>query len=612
MGGDAGDHGTLNGILILAGLMLSIALTAFIWTLSLRSQKLRRSRFEIERRKGSVIRAIKEGLDEPTVWLSPTPLAADVEPGRPAWSKWGIGLAWLPFVAALIFAGAQSFSRPHPAPVITATPKPAPVAAAPLAVLTAPAASPRGTTPASTAAMPAPHPATQTTTTTTIVVTRPTNMSPSSASTAAATGTPVSPSPTSGLPLTGSVTFNLPPYSFYAYRLNLAQDDVVNVMVKVSGAKIGLLVKAPGGKPLVDIGVGDEWRGIIGPPDAGAFKFEFSGGSAGANVTWQYTSTLRPQQEAHEALVESFDVKGLGYLAFDGSDLWEIKNSSISKLSKEDLSRKTVISLSTTLPDFAFDSGGFPYAYAFTPGHLWVGARGKTTVLRLNTGDGSSQQFSVGGWPRSIAYDGEMVWIQAEDVAEQYLGILTVLREGSGAAVQQWRTSSTNHPPSSSILYAEDGLWTSFAMNELKKVALAGQVLARLPNYDTYSMAYDGAFLWVSAQRKPEAGKPGSGPQILRIRSSDGTIVEAASQPTGSDYLRGLYFDGQHLWAVSNYEARGMVSKLQLSAGSLAILDTVTLPRGFSYFAQPPVFDGENVWVRLSGSNTVAKVRLKP
>lgn len=438
--------------------------------------------------------------------------------------------------------------------------------------------------------------------------------------------TPVTPSTTTAVPLTttpqpmptGSISFNLPPQSVYLYQLNLTQGDTVNVSVnastKIINDPIKLTIIAPDGHTVISSDI-KEWIGVIQSEVTGAYRFEFRGSVNSATpVKWEYTSKTYPKTPAHQAVVESMTIPGFGYLAFDGVDLWEVKSTSISKLSNVDLSKKTEIPLSLSLPLFprvapGLGSKQFVSAHAFTPGHIWVGVPGPYEPLsqmafRIDLNNGEVEQYSAGGIPRGLAYDGERIWILANS---QNRFVLTLLKETTGAMIQQLQTES-GYTNQTSIVFAGDGVWASSAGNELNKLSPDGKVLLKLTNYIVYlnSMAYDGKSLWVSAIYQAVQNKPPVVPLILKIRPEDGTILESLPHQSSNGELHGLIFDGEYLWALGG----GGYCKMKVGGGTVNVVSTV--PVGGDFFLQPPVFDGENIWTRYPDSYTLVKIRVKP
>lgn len=116
--------------IILAGLITSVVLTIIVWAISRYIQHARRVQAEINEQKAELIAMIDEAVDEtPKIKRTahrPRPISS--YQGLSAWSKWGMGLAWLPFFVALVFVGAQSLSTsspPIPAPSTVSVPSPA-------------------------------------------------------------------------------------------------------------------------------------------------------------------------------------------------------------------------------------------------------------------------------------------------------------------------------------------------------------------------------------------------------------------------------------------------------------------------------------------------------
>ena len=120
--------------IILVGLIASVILTIIVWAISRYIQHTRRVRAKINEQKAEIIAMIEEAVDETLKVKRVTQRPRPVSPRRGllAWSKWGMGLAWLPFFVALVFVGAQSLSTtssPIPAPAPIPVPSPAAIPA---------------------------------------------------------------------------------------------------------------------------------------------------------------------------------------------------------------------------------------------------------------------------------------------------------------------------------------------------------------------------------------------------------------------------------------------------------------------------------------------------
>ncbi len=117
-------------MIIVFAFAASVVLTVGVWVISRRVRYTRIVRAEIERLKSGIIEMIEEAVVEAPKAIKTARTLRPVSAGTslPAWSKWLMGLAWLPFLVVLIFVGLESVStRPPPLPQPTPTPVPAPL-----------------------------------------------------------------------------------------------------------------------------------------------------------------------------------------------------------------------------------------------------------------------------------------------------------------------------------------------------------------------------------------------------------------------------------------------------------------------------------------------------
>ena len=208
--------------------------------------------------------------------------------------------------------------------------------------------------------------------------------------------------------------------------------------------------------------------------------------------------------------------------------------------------------LTTSFP--AYTSG-----ITFDGENIWLTASNGVTKLRASDG-ANLGTFSWGGYSGGgVAFDGANIWVANNPDPLLLSAGVTKLR-------------------------ASDG--TNLGMFWLPG---AGDAIAR-------GVAFDGANVWVvwADNEHPRTS-------VTKLRASDGAVL--GGFVTGGSYAGGLVFDGTYVWVTSQGFTSGFVFAVRASDGApLGTFRTGQRPTGITY-------DGTNIWVANSGSNTVTKLR---
>jgi DNA-binding beta-propeller fold protein YncE len=200
------------------------------------------------------------------------------------------------------------------------------------------------------------------------------------------------------------------------------------------------------------------------------------------------------------------------------------------------------------------------------------------------------QAIAVGGFPFGCAADGASIWtstfekvLQVQASTGKALGTWTGANSSQGVLIAAGKVYVTGFTSPGS-LYVIDPTQPPGA------ITVATGALGPLP----YGIAFDGKNIWTA-----NTGHSGSS-SVSIITPQATTPYPATTVYTGFSGLRGILYDGTHIWVTD--ELAG--SLLKLDAGG-AILQTVAV----GALPQFPAFDGANIWVPNFGSNSITVVQ---
>jgi YVTN family beta-propeller protein len=199
--------------------------------------------------------------------------------------------------------------------------------------------------------------------------------------------------------------------------------------------------------------------------------------------------------------------------------------------------------------------------------------------------------YPVGDSPRSIAFDGQSVW-----VANFFAGTVSQLAatgcaetdDPCGATLSAFETDSQPN----AVLYDPNtgAVWLATALGQtlIHIDPRTGEEVERiaLENIPT-TLALAGGELWIANYQ---------GKSLTRV-AADGTV--AGTYPAGQGPVA-LVYDGRSLWVASEDDA----TLLRVDTVSGAVLNTYPLggsPRALA-------FDGSFVWAALVDTNEIVKV----
>jgi hypothetical protein len=195
------------------------------------------------------------------------------------------------------------------------------------------------------------------------------------------------------------------------------------------------------------------------------------------------------------------------------------------------------------------------------------------------------RSFSVGEFPRGVAFDGANIWV-ANRVANQSDGCVTKLRITDGAVLGSFPVEGNP----TAIAFDGANIWVVGGSNLVTKLrARDGAPQGTFPAGSSPSaIAFDGANLWVA---NPTSNS------VTKLQASDG--APQGSFPAGSS-PSAIAFDGANIWVTN--AASNKITKLRASDGAFLVdFNVGQSPAGVA-------FDGANLWVANARSNNVTKL----
>ena len=195
---------------------------------------------------------------------------------------------------------------------------------------------------------------------------------------------------------------------------------------------------------------------------------------------------------------------------------------------------------------------------------------------------------SVGPDPLLVKSDGADLW-----VAHYVAGTVSRVRASDGKLLETWTGANF----AVGVLAARGLIFVTANTNpgrlyQIDPTLPVGAVTTLTSSLGAFSqgISFDGARIWTA-----NGGSPGSVSIVTLNPLSVTTVTAGFTAPVGSLY------DGSYTW-VTELGSPGRLFKLD-STG--AIIQTVTVGNGLGI----PIFDGTNIWVPNSISNTVTVVR---
>jgi hypothetical protein len=196
---------------------------------------------------------------------------------------------------------------------------------------------------------------------------------------------------------------------------------------------------------------------------------------------------------------------------------------------------------------------------------------------------------AVGSSPRLVAADGLDLW-----TANEFGNNVTRVRASDGWALETWTGASFP----SAVLSAMGRIWVTGQVNPALLYRIDGsQIAGAVTTVATIGlnpsdMAYDGEKIWTA----------NTAPSVSIVTPGATTPFAVTNVSAGFTTPTGILYDGANIWVTDQVGPPGTLLKLNSSGG---ILQTVTV--GANPFH--PVFDGTNIWVPNSGSQSVSVVR---
>ncbi len=240
-------------------------------------------------------------------------------------------------------------------------------------------------------------------------------------------------------------------------------------------------------------------------------------------------------------------------MAYDGVHMWMGGTGSIFRM----LLPYGTVDFST--------SGGTQYEALFDGRYIWylLGNAIYRFDPTLTTG---TVGIAVGTNPRSLAYDGSILWVANS-------GSNNVTPVISGVAGTPVPVGGNPF----SVIYDGAHIWVSNSTsNTLSKIdPVTRSVVATIPiGVPVYGLEFDGTYIWVTT---------GANGLLHKIVPATGAIAE-----TYSGYTDKLLFDGTYMWF--NYPFNNVLYKMTLGG---TVVKTYTIPHNITLTG----FDGSNIWV---------------
>ncbi len=203
-------------------------------------------------------------------------------------------------------------------------------------------------------------------------------------------------------------------------------------------------------------------------------------------------------------------------------------------------------------------TGAWGIAYdAVTDGatQAWVTtAAPSNKLIRVKASDLSYTAYDLGNDLRSVAFDGEFIWVvsQGDDVIYKF------------------------DPSTGSALPIGSG-----------SVQLPGAA-------DPYDVVIENGYVWVSNEGNDT---------VTKINAADSSIIDTYSLPAEAD-PHGLYYDGRYIWSANNSDVS--ISKIDPLLGSAEAGSVTT----YNLSAAPEAVtgDGKYLWIARQGGVTVLDI----
>jgi YVTN family beta-propeller protein len=254
--------------------------------------------------------------------------------------------------------------------------------------------------------------------------------------------------------------------------------------------------------------------------------------------------------------------------------------------------------------------GQAPIKMAYANGNIWVTNYSTSTVSVVSTQPGAPQVATItlrGPNPEGIMFDGAYIWIAINGVANSgYPNANSVCRISVDPPFTQNYYPVGNNPDGCAF----DGsyVWvTSCYSNDVWVLdrTTGEQVAAIQTGPYPLEIVYDGANMWVGNGSNIGTATGactntlGIG-QVSKIQASTGRVLGSFSVPgqTNEDAgIRGMLYQENSIWTCNG--CLNTVTRFDASSGAvLATYPTGANPRAIT-------FDGVNMWVANSGTNTL-------
>jgi hypothetical protein len=280
-------------------------------------------------------------------------------------------------------------------------------------------------------------------------------------------------------------------------------------------------------------------------------------------------------------------------LAFDGTNIWVSNRGAsgpgsggITVLQASSGAVVNTIQLPTVNPS---------YGIAFDGAHIWMGAGSGSgpVVVELQASTGAVLGiYPIGGnGPGGVAFDGTNIWVGTNN------STVTELQASTGTIIGVYPLGSVTS--SGGVAFDGTYIWVSGHNGYVAQLlASNGTLVGSYPTGGTgQEVAYDGAGnIWVTG---PAA--------VSVIQASSGALLgvlplNAGGSGSSSTFPTGIAFAGV-MW-VADSSSNSVVQATD--PGGAEPVEAASFPVGTT--PSGVAFDGANIWVANTGSNTVTKI----
>lgn len=267
-------------------------------------------------------------------------------------------------------------------------------------------------------------------------------------------------------------------------------------------------------------------------------------------------------------------------VGFDGSTIW-VADSVANTVSRVERSSNSVSAV--------VEVGQQPTSIAFDGSFIWVANSAGNSISRIDPSSAVVTATVETPTPYDVAFDGTSIW-----VANYSTGTVTKVNPTTALVESTIGVSAVNNPRS--LAYDGDYLWVGANESLIKVDPVAGVVAATLavPGVHTDTL-FDGDLLWTNDYTLSRIFAIDPRQDLIAMELGVGSVPHA------------LAFDGKRLWIAAYGSGQVFRCDLALSCENTMTPVTRGTSQPFSFYGM--AFDGANIWVSDNGAGTVRKLR---